>query len=422
MSRDVRRYLVELLLGLLIIGIVISGLIGIRYESYQREIGRMALILESDDMEQDLFRILKGDEKISKNEADDILSHYGYVRPKGSEAGRRFLSDCASILAGGTILWLSFAVILGIEEYKKRKEREKQSLVISEELDKIRAGEYGQIISEMDVYMENQSLKRIFDALDSLGSYVDMIRTQAHREKEETKTLVTDLSHQLKTPVAALTSCFHILKNPDLSEKERMEFQCRMEQQLHSLEQLIGALVNISRMETGMIQLRPEKSRIFDTILEAVNRIWIKAQQKEIEIQMEAEDNIEVLRISHDRKWLCEALVNILDNAVKYSPPGTMITLRTIQMTAFLRIEIQDQGIGIPRENYHKVFQRFYRGKQPEVQKEEGAGVGLYLARKIIEGHHGIISLDTRRMKKEKGTIFVIQLPKNETRKSLTVL
>ena len=150
-----------------------------------------------------------------------------------------------------------------------------------------------------------------------------------------------------------------------------------MEQQLHSLEQLIGALINISRMETGMIRLQPEEGRIFDTILEAVNRIWLKAQQKDIEIQMEAADEIEDLRIMQDRKWLCEALINLLDNAVKYSPSGTMITLRAFRMTSFLRIEIQDQGIGIPRENYHKVFQRFYRGKQPEVQREEGAGVGL---------------------------------------------
>lgn len=259
--------------------------------------------------------------------------------------------------------------------------------------------------------MENQSRKRVLDELDSLGSYVDMIRSQAHREKEETKSLVTDLSHQLKTPVAALSSCFDILKDPDLSEQERREFQERMEQQLHSLEQLIGALVNISRMETGMIELQPEQGRIFDTILEAVNRIWVKAQQKEIEIQMEAGDDIEELRIRHDRKWFCEALINILDNAVKYSPAGTMITIRAFRMTSFLRIEIQDQGIGIPGENYHKVFQRFFRGKQPEVQNEEGAGVGLYLARRIIEGHHGTISLDTRRMKKEKGTVFVVQIP-----------
>ena len=406
-----RRYMTELLLSLLMIVVVISGMIGIRYRSYQSEMERMALILTSDEAQQDVFQILKGDETASESDADTILARYGYTDPEDSEAGRQFLRDSSVILIGGAVIWLCFAGLLGFERYRKRKEREKQSQDIVAELEKIRAGEYGQIISELDAYMEDQSWKRILDELDSLGSYVDMIRSQAHREKEETKSLVTDLSHQLKTPVAALSSCFDILKNPDLSEKERREFQDRMEQQLHSLEQLISALVNISRMETGMIQLHLEESRIFDTVLEAVNRIWIKAQQKDIEIQMEAGDEMEDLKIRHDRKWLGEALINILDNAVKYSPSGTMVTLRAFRMTSFLRIEIQDQGIGIPRENYHKVFQRFFRGKHPEIQKEEGAGVGLYLARRIIEGHHGTISLDTRRMKKEKGTVFVVQIP-----------
>ena len=411
MRRELRRYMTELLLSLLMIVVVISGMIGIRYRSYQSEMERMALILTSDEAQQDVFQILKGDETASESDADTILARYGYTDPEDREAGRQFLRDSSVILIGGAVIWLCFAGLLGFERYRKRKEREKQSQDIVAELEKIRAGEYGQIISELDAYMEDQSWKRILDELDSLGSYVDMIRSQAHREKEETKSLVTDLSHQLKTPVAALSSCFDILKNPDLSEKERMEFQDRMEQQLHSLEQLIAALVNISRMETGMIELQPEKGRIFDTILDAVNRIWIKAQQKDIEIQMEAGDEIGDLRIRHDRKWLSEALINILDNAVKYSPPGTMVTLRAFRMTSFLRIEIQDQGIGIPKEIYHKVFQRFFRGKQPEVQNAEGAGVGLYLARRIIEGHHGTISLDTWRMKKEKGTVFVVQIP-----------
>lgn len=406
-----KRYLTELLLSLLLTAAVTGAIIGIRYRSYQAEMDRMALILEAEETDNEIFRILKEEETISDGKTSQILERYGYRKPQDSAAGRQFLNDCRAALAGGGILWLGSAGILGFEWYRKRKEREKQSQDIVEELEKIRGGEYGQILPELDADGEDQSRRRILDALDSLGSYVEMIRSQAHREKEETKSLVTDLSHQLKTPVAALSSCFDVLKNPDLSEEERREFQNRMEQQLHSLEQLIGALINISRMETGMIRLQPEEGRIFDTILEAVNRIWLKAQQKDIEIQMEAADEIEDLRIMQDRKWLCEALINLLDNAVKYSPSGTMITLRAFRMTSFLRIEIQDQGVGIPRENYHKVFQRFYRGKQPEVQRKEGAGVGLYLARRIIEGHHGTIALDTRRKKKEKGTVFVVQLP-----------
>ena len=103
-----------------------------------------------------------------------------------------------------------------------------------------------------------------------------------------------------------------------------------------------------------------------------------KGTEKGDRIEMEEEDKIEDLVLPLDRKWLCEALINLLDNAVKYSPSGTTVTIRTVKMVSFFRIEIQDQGIGIARENYHKVFQRFYRGEEKKY-KTRKARVGLYL-------------------------------------------
>lgn len=411
MSRERIRYVTEIILSFLIVCAVVCGIIRSRYLSYQEEMERTAMILESENISQEIFLILKGEGSISESKEESILDDYGYNQLKDSAVGRQFLRDCRTVILGGLIIWLGTVGILCFERYRKKSETGRQAQEIVEQLEKIREGEYEQLIREMDENPTDRNRKKILDELDSLGSYVELIRDQAHREKEETKSLVTDLAHQLKTPVAALSSCYDILKNPDLSKEERAEFQTRMEQQVGSLEQLIGALINISRMETGMIELQLWNDRIFETILEAVNRIWLKARKKEIEIQMEAEDEIEDLLMRHDRKWLCEALINLLDNAVKYSPGKTMITIRAVKMTSFLRIEIQDQGIGIPQESYHKVFQRFYRGNQVEIQKEEGAGVGLYLARRIIQGHHGTLSLDTRKMKKEKGSVFVVQLP-----------
>lgn len=411
MSRETRSYLIEMILSFLLICAVVCGVIKIRYETYQNEMERTALILKSENVSQDVFRILKGEECISRSKTQSILGNYGYRQLQDSDAGRQFLRDCKAVVLGGLIIWLGVVGILGFERYRKKKENDRQTQKIVEQLEKIHEGEYGQLMEVNNEDLTDRNRRRIQDELDSLGSYVELICDQAHREKEETKSLVTDLSHQLKTPVAALKSCYDILKNPSLSKEERAEFQIRMEQQMESLEQLMGALINISRMETGLIKLQLRKDRIFGTILEAVNRMWLKARNKEIEIQMDAEDEIEELVIRHDRKWLCEALINLLDNAVKYSPCKTKITIRAVRMPSFFRIEIQDQGIGIPQESRHKVFQRFYRGNQAEIQKEEGAGVGLYLARRIIQGHHGTISLDTRKMKKEKGAVFVVQLP-----------
>ena len=98
---------------------------------------------------------------------------------------------------------------------------------------------------------------------------------------------------------------------------------------------------------------------------------------------MDAEDGLEEILILRDPKWLCESLINVLDNAVKYSPVGSTVTIRAATTVSFLRLEVKDEGIGIPRENYHKVFQRFYRGEAPLVRRR--FRVGLYLARRIIE-------------------------------------
>lgn len=409
MKKETKRYIAELVLGFLVAAAVTAMLLFWQYETYQENLAVKARLILSENPEEEVFQILKENGDMTAEEVQDVLGDYGYEYARDSRKGKRFLRNCGWTVGGVVALYLGYAAVVFYEKCRHKKEIEEQSKKTADGIARIREGDYRQDI--MDWYEEEESENRILDELDSLGSYVEMMEAQARQEKQETKTLVTDISHQLKTPVAAFRSCFEVLKNEDLTKEERQEFEGRLEEQLKSLGQLVEALVNISRMETGMIELKLAKGRIFDVILEAVNRVWVKAQEKEIEIEMEAEERLEDLVLPLDPKWLCEALINLLDNAVKYSPSGTNVTIRAVKMASFLRIEIQDQGIGIARENYHKVFQRFYRGEEKEVKKEEGSGVGLYLARQIIEGHHGTISLDARKMKKEKGSVFVVQIP-----------
>ena len=131
MRQELRRYAIELGLCLLMIGAVVSGVIVTRYRSYQGEMERMALILSSDETEQDVFRILKGDEEISENGADEILDRYGYTDPEDSEAGRQFLRDCTSVLAGGAFAWICFAGILGFEQYRKKRKARSRARILS---------------------------------------------------------------------------------------------------------------------------------------------------------------------------------------------------------------------------------------------------------------------------------------------------
>ena len=131
--------------------------------------------------------------------------------------------------------------------------------------------------------------------------------------------------------------------------------------------------------------------------------------EKEIEFVFDYEKELETCTIMQDKRWLGEAVINVLDNAVKYSPCGSKIFIRLQKRNDLVRMEIEDQGIGIPQNEYHKIFQRFYRGSSREVMEKSGTGIGLFLSREIIEKHAGTITVTSG--KKKKGSTFVIQLP-----------
>ena len=224
-------------------------------------------------------------------------------------------------------------------------------------------------------------------------------------EREKIKELITDISHQLKTPLASLRMSHELVAENRVTGEEQREFLEQESQELTKLEQLLNELVNLSRLETHMIQIHSLVESLKKTLTEAVSQIYMKARGKDISIQVEMDDDIVV---NHDSKWTVEALTNILENAVKYSPEHTTITVRTQELASNVLIEVEDEGMGIPAEELHKIYQRFYRGRKAKEQVKDGAGVGLYLARKIIEEQGGTIAA---KRKAEKGMIFKVTLP-----------
>ena len=151
-----------------------------------------------------------------------------------------------------------------------------------------------------------------------------------------------------------------------------------------------------------MIRLRQEKNSLRETLKQAVGGVYMKALKKEILIETE---EFPELVIRHDPKWTAEAIGNILDNAVKYTPEGGSITVSVRPWQFYTRIDINDTGIGIDEENYNAIFQRFYRAQ--EVAAEEGVGLGLYLARGIITRQNGYITVKS---KKGSGSTFSVFL------------
>ena len=226
------------------------------------------------------------------------------------------------------------------------------------------------------------------------------------REEQETKALITDISHQLKTPVASLKMSYEIVDSTELSREEAREFQEKEREDVDRLARLLEAFTQMSKLETGMIRLCPQKASLQKTLAKAVAGVYVKAMEKGISIETQEFDDI---LICHDPGWTAEAFANVLDNGVKYAPSKTRITIRVTKMASLVMVEMEDEGPGIPAKERNRIFQRFYRGESESVRRKEGSGVGLYLTRQILERQGGTVCMKNGG---NGGSNFVMTLPK----------
>ena len=224
------------------------------------------------------------------------------------------------------------------------------------------------------------------------------------QEKEQIKTLISDISHQIKTPIAAANTFAELLSDGELSAEERTEYITTLQMSLGKLTFLTNSLIKISRLESGIISLKPEKNSLNEIVLQAVKTVYAKAKEKGILITFECDQAFEAVL---DFNWTAEAISNVIDNAVKYTPQGGFVRLQITEYPSFLRLDISDSGVGIPEEEQAKIFGRFYRGKQSV--GTDGVGIGLYLTREIINKQNGYMKVSSD----ENGSTFSMFLPKN---------
>lgn len=224
------------------------------------------------------------------------------------------------------------------------------------------------------------------------------------QEKEQIKTLISDISHQIKTPIAAANTFAELLSDGELSAEERTEYITTLQMSLGKLTFLTNSLIKMSRLESGIISLKPEKNSLNEIVLQAVKTVYAKAKEKGILITFECGQSFEAVL---DFNWTAEAISNVIDNAVKYTPQGGFVRLQITEYPSFLRLDISDNGVGIPEEEQAKIFGRFYRGKQSV--GTDGVGIGLYLTREIINKQNGYMKVSSD----ENGSTFSMFLKKN---------
>lgn len=229
-------------------------------------------------------------------------------------------------------------------------------------------------------------------------------RGRAERDREELQSLLSDISHQTKTPVSNLKMLNETLRTRELPPEKRDEMLRAVGSQLDKLDFFIQAMVKTSRLETGMIVLEKRTSPVVNTIVRAVNGVLAAAEVKDQQLTIDCPEDLTLL---HDARWTAEALFNLLDNAVKYTPQGGRIRITAQAWEMHVKIDVIDTGFGIPEREQAQIFARFYRS--PQVHDVEGVGLGLYLAREIVTMQGGYIRVTSE---PGRGSDFAIFLPR----------
>lgn len=214
--------------------------------------------------------------------------------------------------------------------------------------------------------------------------------SQTKQEKEMIQSFLSDMSHQMKTPLSGIAMYTDLLIEGNLAPEEQQEFLSRIKTGTDKLQWMMDSLVKMSRLEVGVIELSPVPTSIKQTLSDSIGMVFALAAKKNITILTADFDDIALL---HDRKWTVEAMTNILENAVKYGNPDSEIHISIETLPIYTKISFTDYGIGIDRAEWNSIFKRFYRGQN--AKDENGVGLGLYLASVIFEKQGGYILLNS---------------------------
>lgn len=219
-------------------------------------------------------------------------------------------------------------------------------------------------------------------------------------DKKELSIALSDISHQIKTPLTSINIMLDIIEEDEIDENLKREYLHQITKQLNSINWLITVLLKLSRLESGMVEFANESIDIKEILKDVKNQMAVALEIKNQNLYLKVPDNCHMVG---DYNWTKEALINIVKNCIEHTPENKNIYIEAIENSLYLEILIKDEGEGISKEDLPNIFKRFYKGKD---SSKESFGIGLALAKTIIEKQNGEI-----RVKSEmgKGTEFKIQ-------------
>ena len=312
-------------------------------------------------------------------------------------------------------VWIAFVIgiitggsIIYIRQRKLRMEELRKAAAMTED---ILAGRRLRTSAPGDELL----LARIENQLVRIQEVLDGRRKEAEKSRDEIQKLISEIAHQMRTPLTNIESYTGFLRNitetaeqnlegeaSGSNEKIGLQYISALEVSEKKLHFLVDSFVKMARLEQHIIQIHKNEKDLLKTIQNTFGQIQNRAEEKQIRFHITLPKQALCV---HDSNWLSEAVFNILDNAVKYSEPGGTVEVSLKQNEMYMKLQVRDYGIGIEEGEENQIFRRFYRGRRVTVQ--EGIGIGLYLAREIMNLHGGFMTAK----KMEPGLLIEVNLP-----------
>lgn len=329
---------------------------------------------------------------------NNVLDKYGYtqeishIKSLGEQIEKNKIQNIIFVIVLGLLPLGIYSTYVFIQEKKIAE--------INEYTKQVNNKNYILKIEEND----NSELSKLRNELYKTTILLKETAEQSEKEKENLSTAIADISHQLKTPLTSIRIMLdNISDNPDMEKEIREDFLSDISKQIDWISSLVISLLKIAKFDAGTIKMENKEINVNDLINNVIKNLAIIIEVKEIKIITNIDETATFIA---DYKWQLEALTNILKNAIEHSRQSSRIYITVENTSLFLKIKIQDEGQGISKKDLKHIFERFYRNQN---SSENSIGIGLSLAKTIIEQNNGYIKVDSEI---DKGTTFEIRFLK----------
>ena len=394
-----KRFLLMSLIPIIVFLIIGNIFFFYQYQSYiQNYNSKIAVIVSLVEKEypnidrNELISILNSDDKVS----EDIFSRYGIDVQKESiimENDRLF----SRFIIIYNILFIGLALSIILLYLKHENDQDKEIKRIVKCIKEINKKNYA-------INIEDNTEDELSILKNEIYKTTVMLKGMAENSKDDKlrlKDSLSDISHQLKTPLTSINIMLdNILDNPNMDEDTKEKFIQSIKREVTNISNLATEILKLSKFDANVVRFENKEVLVKDIIKKAISNVEMMAEIKNVEIKVVFHDNVKLVC---DLNWQVEAIINILKNCIEHSSENSFINIEVIDNKIYKEIIIKDSGEGIDKKDLLHIFERFYKGKN---SSKDSVGIGLALAKKIIEMNNGSISVNSV---KGKGTIFTIR-------------